>query len=51
MKELREVIQCGDCDNWDDSWTTDTVGYCIMTDTFWYPFEFCSRGEPSDEDK
>ena len=47
---MNKIIQCGDCDNWDDSWTNDTVGYCPMTDTFWFPYEFCSRAEEKKSD-
>ena len=40
-----KVVQCGECENWDDEWTKNGIGYCSITDTFWFPFEFCSRGE------
>ena len=33
-----------------DSFTAHTIGYCNETDTFWFPFEFCSRGEIYEEE-
>lgn len=46
-----EIIQCGDCDNWDNSFTSDkSCGYCPESDTFWMEDEYCSRSKEKDID-
>ena len=43
-----DIVMCQDCENYDTEWTDDMderIGYCPINDTFWFPYESCSRGE------